>query len=219
MALDIYAWLAQRLCRIPSKSDALVPWFSLHEQFGSGYKQIRQFRKVFLDTLKDVLSQYPAAHASPLCPPYRDHMCGDTVQSQRLVLPSVPTAGTYGTRYPLYNCSLALNPMRRLTIPQHFDIEECILPFDPSYSSVNAAHHCNCGGLLLLSGKGFLTSTTFKLTLKCFTCGSVVTRVNGNYASLKSSGTTVLNYENCVLPVDDVCSSRKDTEADCCTSV
>lgn len=65
MALDIYAWLAQSLCRIPSKSDALVPWFSLHEQFGSGYKQIRQFRKVFLDTLKDVLSQYPAAHASP----------------------------------------------------------------------------------------------------------------------------------------------------------
>ena len=61
MALDIYAWLAQRLCRIPGKSDNLVPWVSLHEQFGSGYKLVRQFRKVFMETLRDVLTQYPAA--------------------------------------------------------------------------------------------------------------------------------------------------------------
>lgn len=65
MALDVYAWLAQRLCRIPGRSDALVPWFSLHEQFGSGYKHIRQFRKVFLETIKDVLTQYPAANVFP----------------------------------------------------------------------------------------------------------------------------------------------------------
>lgn len=61
MALDIYAWLAQRLCRIAGRSDNLVPWINLHEQFGSGYKLLRQFRKVFTETLKDVLSQYPAA--------------------------------------------------------------------------------------------------------------------------------------------------------------
>ena len=65
MALDIYTWLAQRLWRIPHRSDALIPWSSLHEQFGQGYKQIRQFRKVFLETLKNVLSQYPAAQAQP----------------------------------------------------------------------------------------------------------------------------------------------------------
>lgn len=64
MALDVYAWLAQRLCRIPGRADALVPWFSLHEQFGWGYKHIRQFRKVYLETLKSVLTQYPAADVS-----------------------------------------------------------------------------------------------------------------------------------------------------------
>jgi Plasmid encoded RepA protein len=66
MALDIYAWLAQRLCRIPSQSDALVPWLSLHHQFGLGYaSRIRKFRQVFLKTLKDVLQEYPAAKVRP----------------------------------------------------------------------------------------------------------------------------------------------------------
>ena len=65
MGLDVYAWLAQRLWRIQGKSDALVPWVSLHEQFGQGYKHIRQYRKVFLETLKDVMTQYPSAQVTP----------------------------------------------------------------------------------------------------------------------------------------------------------
>ncbi len=65
MALDVYAWLAQRLWRIGPKSDAMVPWISLHQQFGQGYKQIRQLRAVFLDTLRDVLTQYPGAQVVP----------------------------------------------------------------------------------------------------------------------------------------------------------
>ena len=65
MALDLYAWLAQRLWRIGAKSDALVPWVSLHQQFGQGYKHIRQLRAAFLDTMKDVLTQYPAAQVIP----------------------------------------------------------------------------------------------------------------------------------------------------------
>jgi Plasmid encoded RepA protein len=60
LGLDIYTWLAQRLWRVSDR--AFVPWVSLHEQFGAGYKHIRQFRKVFLDTMKDVLTQYPEAH-------------------------------------------------------------------------------------------------------------------------------------------------------------
>ena len=63
MALDIYAWLAQRLCRVHPHSDAPVPWISLHQQFGHGYtKRIRKFREVFLLTLnKTVLPEYPQA--------------------------------------------------------------------------------------------------------------------------------------------------------------
>lgn len=65
VALDTYMWLAQRLWRIDPKTPHTVPWTSLHEQFGGGYKEIRQFRKFFLDTLKDVLTQYPTALVEP----------------------------------------------------------------------------------------------------------------------------------------------------------
>lgn len=61
MALDIYAWLAQRLHRVAPSKPYPLAWTTLHQQFGHGYKQIRQFRSAFLKTLKDVQSQYPDA--------------------------------------------------------------------------------------------------------------------------------------------------------------
>ena len=61
MALDIYAWLAQRLHRVKPNRPYPLPWTALHQQFGHGYKEIRQFRSAFLKTLKDVLTQYPEA--------------------------------------------------------------------------------------------------------------------------------------------------------------
>jgi hypothetical protein len=61
MALDIYTWLAQRLHRIEEGKTALVPWTSLWEQFGHGYAQIREFRRVFKRTLKQVKVVYPEA--------------------------------------------------------------------------------------------------------------------------------------------------------------
>ncbi|MBV8592137.1 MAG: hypothetical protein JO212_19125 [Acetobacteraceae bacterium] len=61
MALDIYAWLAQRLHRIPVKQPQFVPWARLHEQFGLHYSRVRKFREVFLQTLRQVRAVYPAA--------------------------------------------------------------------------------------------------------------------------------------------------------------
>jgi hypothetical protein len=61
MALDIYAWLTQRLWRVSPNRPYKVTWVNLHQQFGHGYKQIRQFRSAFLKTLKDVHTQYPDA--------------------------------------------------------------------------------------------------------------------------------------------------------------
>ena len=61
MALDIYAWLTQRLWRVRPERPSRVTWANLHQQFGHGYKQIRQFRSAFLKTLKDVHTQYPSA--------------------------------------------------------------------------------------------------------------------------------------------------------------
>jgi Plasmid encoded RepA protein len=61
VALDIYCWLAQRLHRIPAGKQQFVPWTALHEQFGQGYAEIRQFRSFFLKMLKQVKAAYPEA--------------------------------------------------------------------------------------------------------------------------------------------------------------
>ena len=38
-----------------------MPWTALHEQFGQGYAQIRQFRAFFLRHLAEVKEVYPEA--------------------------------------------------------------------------------------------------------------------------------------------------------------
>ena len=61
MGLDVYAWLAQRLHRVPRGRAQLVPWTALHEQFGQGYRRIRKFREKFVHTLTEIYTQYRAA--------------------------------------------------------------------------------------------------------------------------------------------------------------
>jgi hypothetical protein len=65
MAMDIYAWLAQRLHRVdPEKGEVLVPWPHLHEQFGTGYRELWKFRQVLRPTLAQVTAMYPQAKVS-----------------------------------------------------------------------------------------------------------------------------------------------------------
>jgi hypothetical protein len=61
MALDVYAWLAQRLHRIDPRRPQRISWVALKDQFGWHYGTIRKFRQVFRHTLDIVLSQYQAA--------------------------------------------------------------------------------------------------------------------------------------------------------------
>jgi Plasmid encoded RepA protein len=61
MALDIYAWLAQRLHRIPVGKPQKISWQALYEQFGHGFARLRDFRADFLKVLALVHSQYPGA--------------------------------------------------------------------------------------------------------------------------------------------------------------
>ncbi|RMH36815.1 MAG: plasmid encoded RepA protein [Nitrospirae bacterium] len=58
MALDLYAWLAQRLHRIAPTQPLEVSWEALKAQFGWHYQERFKFRQVFLHTLQTVLSQY-----------------------------------------------------------------------------------------------------------------------------------------------------------------
>lgn len=62
MALDIYAWLAQRLHRIDTKDYQFVSWVNLWEQFGQNYSRMRDFRRDFLKNLETVKKQYPFAN-------------------------------------------------------------------------------------------------------------------------------------------------------------
>jgi hypothetical protein len=60
MALDVYTWLAQRLHRVDEGRGGVgVPWTALHEQFGHGYERLRDFRRVFQRTLRQVKAVYP----------------------------------------------------------------------------------------------------------------------------------------------------------------
>jgi replication initiator protein len=61
MALDIYAWLAQRLHRITPGKPAFIPWAALKEQFGWHYGRMDNFKRIFRQTLTKVLSQYRGA--------------------------------------------------------------------------------------------------------------------------------------------------------------
>ena len=61
MALDIYAWLAQRLYRIDPGRPQRISWVALRDQFGWHYSAMFKFRQVFRRTLGIVTSQYRAA--------------------------------------------------------------------------------------------------------------------------------------------------------------
>jgi hypothetical protein len=62
LALDAYAWLAQRLHRIPKGKPQAIPWSNLFDQFGAGFTRLRDFRREFLTTLQAVQAHYPAAN-------------------------------------------------------------------------------------------------------------------------------------------------------------
>jgi Plasmid encoded RepA protein len=59
MALDIYIWLAYRLHVLGQTTS--ISWTSLHAQFGTGFKLIRQFKSHFLDALAAAAAAYPEA--------------------------------------------------------------------------------------------------------------------------------------------------------------
>ena len=62
MALDIYAWLVQRLHRIPAGRPQFITWAAIKDQFGQGYGRMCDFKRVFRIAMKQVLIQYQAAN-------------------------------------------------------------------------------------------------------------------------------------------------------------
>ena len=61
VALDVYAWLAQRLRRVEAGKPVRVPWGVLKGQFGWHYGRIDNFQPVFRKALGMVTAQYREA--------------------------------------------------------------------------------------------------------------------------------------------------------------
>lgn len=60
MAIDIYCWLTYRMSYL--RKITSIPWDVLQVQFGANYKDVRQFKRRFLEQLKKVLFVYPGAN-------------------------------------------------------------------------------------------------------------------------------------------------------------
>jgi len=58
-SIDIYIWLAYRLHSLSRPTT--VTWPAIFEQFGSGYRRLRDFRKRFIEALQLALAVYPDA--------------------------------------------------------------------------------------------------------------------------------------------------------------
>lgn len=61
LALDIYAWLAHRLCRIKDAKGVTLSWNNLKNQFGQEYNDNRNFKKAFQVALRQVYTVYSDA--------------------------------------------------------------------------------------------------------------------------------------------------------------
>jgi hypothetical protein len=61
LAFDVYAWLVYRLPRIRQQSGVKLPWKLIYDQFGGNYKEIKTFKRRFLEALKKVKVLYPNA--------------------------------------------------------------------------------------------------------------------------------------------------------------
>lgn len=58
LALDVYTWLAHRLCRVNRAEGVKVSWVNLKDQFGQEFKDMRDFKRSLGEALHQVLAVY-----------------------------------------------------------------------------------------------------------------------------------------------------------------
>lgn len=61
LGLDVYTWLAHRLCRVTDPNGTMLSWANLNDQFGQEYRNPKDFKKKFLAALTQVQVVYPDA--------------------------------------------------------------------------------------------------------------------------------------------------------------
>lgn len=65
LMLDLYTWLAHRLCRVRKADGVKVSWRNLREQFGQEYKSPKDFKRAMREALVKVCLAYPDARIDP----------------------------------------------------------------------------------------------------------------------------------------------------------
>jgi hypothetical protein len=66
LALDIYTWLAHRLCRISKRGGVMLSWQNLRDQFGQEYAESRDFKWEFRRALRQVQVVYQTARVAEI---------------------------------------------------------------------------------------------------------------------------------------------------------
>lgn len=61
LQLDVYCWLAQRLCRVRKADGVKVSWRNMRDQFGQEYRTPKDFKREMKAALGKVLAVYPDA--------------------------------------------------------------------------------------------------------------------------------------------------------------
>ena len=60
-ALDVYSWLAHRLCRVSDRKGVTLSWAALKGQFGQEYADTKNFKRKFLGALHKATGAYREA--------------------------------------------------------------------------------------------------------------------------------------------------------------
>ena len=60
-ALDVYSWLAHRLCRVNDRKGVTLSWAALKGQFGQEYADTKNFKRKFLGALQKATDAYKEA--------------------------------------------------------------------------------------------------------------------------------------------------------------
>jgi hypothetical protein len=90
--LDVYSWLAHRLCRVNDANGVLVSWTALKEQFGQEYADTKNFRRRFLGSLKNAMGAYKDARIEAAKGGLRLLPSPPPVKRRQVAVPPAPPA-------------------------------------------------------------------------------------------------------------------------------
>jgi hypothetical protein len=100
LALDLYYWLTQRLCRIEDKQGEFVSWNALYKVYGESYSSKDNFYKDFRKALDKVKAVYPKSAtrvSEGACTFQKGRLEGNTLKGYWLEYtpPPIPHASNY----------------------------------------------------------------------------------------------------------------------------